>query len=269
MTSHGMTVSFADDVGVTLSPGSSYNLTVYAHSGTSAVFNPATGLIESGYTNYSTLQTESSTKCNDARNSNGVNGTNIEWMLHCRLFVNRRNAEGGNVVWGGVRDTSNKPTGCSYHLLSWSGIFSDTVYFNVNTEDNDADFHYRICEHDETTQYILGAGLKIHYDTNVFSHAHGCRFICGSLEVYSAGLVAVSIDTFGCSETRQGEFVKLGHCSLSVRDDLQPATLYERASYWVVDSMVNQGTQAVVQNKLMIAINTDGTPKWALDVRTT
>lgn len=270
MTSHGMTVAFEDDVGVALSPGSSYNLTVYAHSGTSSVFNPTTGLLETGYTNYSTMQTESTKQCSAARNANGVPGTDIKWMLHCRLYVNRRNAEGADLAWGGMVDTTNKPTGCSVELLSFFGpAFKDTVRFNKNTDDNDSNFHYRICEHDETTQYIAGAGLKVHYDTDVFSHAYDCNFICGSIAGYTPGLVTISIQTFGCSETRQGEFVKMGYCTLAVREDLQPATLYERASYWVVDSMVNQGTQAVVQNQLMIAINTDGTPRWALDIRTT
>jgi hypothetical protein len=270
MTSAGMTVAFADDVGTTLTAGSTYTVHFYSHTGTS---NPGT-------TEYPVVQASSTTKCSSLTDADGNVGVDVEWALHCRLWMNRQNiGASAQLVWTGTVDNSNIPHGCVVRDLSLFGA-STMVLFNTNTTDNDASFYTRVCDFRTTFFQLSGYSATIRWRYGVFDQVSGCTSVCpGVTETYTQATPTVDgryqMVTTQCSSAAGGrpssEFYRLGSCSVRVDASLVGAhtTVYEDASYAVVNAMVTQGTQAYVNDQLMIAINPDGTQSWALDVRIT
>jgi hypothetical protein len=268
MTSAGMTIAFADDIGTTLVANTNYTLYTYAHTGTT----------HPGITEYPVVQASSTTKCASLTDADGNVGVDVEWALHCRLWTNRQIVTGLVLTWKGTTDNSNIPHGCVVRDLSIFGGVTE-VYFNTNTDDVDAQFYTRVCDFRTTYFQLSGYSLTIRWKYGIFDHVFGCTSECPSTSdsytqatpTSNGRYIAVSTGCSGAAGGRpSSEFYRLGSCQVRVAASLAGSpTVYEDASYAVVNSMVNQGTQAYVNDQLMIAINPDGTQSWALDLAIT
>ena len=268
MTSAGMTVAFADDVGTTLTAGDTYSLYMYAHTGTSSP----------GTTEYPLVQASSQTKCANIRDASNKSGVDVEWVLHCRLWTNRQNVEGMALIWKGITNASYTPHGCVKRDMTAFGMNSE-IYFNINRVDSDDQAYTRICDFRTTFFQLSGYGVTIRWKYGVFDLVSECTSVClDSEHEYSQATNTTNgwyrMVTTGCAGIAGGrpssEFYRLGSCSVRVAASLANSpTVYEDASYAVVNDMVNQGTQKYVNDQLMIAINPDGTPSWALDLEIT
>jgi hypothetical protein len=266
MTSAGMTISFGDNVGVPMTAGVEYDLFLYAHTGTSSP----------GTTDYPVVVSVDTEKCADRVDAQGRVGVNLEWALHCRLWMNRQNTfDGVDRRWAGIVNEPTRPTGCFVHDLSLFWGYKN-VYFNTDQTDTNLGMGYRVCDFSTTFFKLAAYSAKILWKYGMVDDVYNCESVCGGLtanyqpatESSDGSAYFVTTDCHllpGGSPT--GEFLRIGSCKIVLSRAIGgTVTMYEDATYGQIGSMVNQGTQSYMDDRLMIAVNPDTSVSWALDV---